>query len=410
MSGLSVALVKDGEPLPQHCAPYPMRIGNLALELCSRGHRVCWYASTFSHHKKVMLFSQDTTWDELGFRQRFLYSGGYQRNISPQRWVHHSRFAVKLYKELQRCTDLDVIVCCIPMIEAALACRLVAKSKGIPLILDIRDPWPDVFLTVLPKSLVPLGRLLLYPYAKLARTLFKNAESVTACSQGFLDWAQSGSGRDPQQRDSDVVVYHGAHSPLMEQGELPAEWRTEPDTIRHAYIGGFGRNYVFHTMAEAILRLQSDPRHHFFFVGEGSEQHRELKSRLQCCENVTFTDWLSREEAYALGRSCQVGWLPLRAGNDGFLPNKPFEYAALGLAQVVGETAEVGSLLKQHKLGHEFQQNEPERLVDFLREVTWEQIEVWQSAALKFWKEVGDAKQCANLFADHVESLAKANR
>src|SRR5690606_10270774 len=108
------------------------------------------------------------------------------------------------------------------------------------------------------------------------------------------------------------VFYHGAHLPIGDDHVLPEAWQTDQLVIRHIYLGGFGRNYDFQVMARVIEALGQDARHHFFLVGAGSEQQKALKTRLAGLPNVTFTDWLPREEAYRLARSCHLGWLPLK--------------------------------------------------------------------------------------------------
>ena len=48
----------------------------------------------------------------------------------------------------------DLILSSIPTSELSLEATKLGRKNNIPVILDIRDLWPDVFLDVLPKFLV----------------------------------------------------------------------------------------------------------------------------------------------------------------------------------------------------------------------------------------------------------------
>lgn len=400
----SIALVKDAEPLPQFCGERTLRIGNLARQLSERGHQVCWYTSTFLHYQKKFLHQHDLSQPENGFELRFLHVGGYRKNISLQRWMHHFRFALKLRREFRSVKKLDLIVCCIPMLEAALVCLWEARRRRIPLVLDIRDPWPEAFVQAVPFRFQRWARLLLAPYFWLAAYLFRSTDSLVAVSQGFLDWGSEMSGR--RKGRPDAVVHHGAHDLACDDpGPALERWPSAPEAVRHIYMGGFATIYEFETLAALIERL--GPEHHFFMVGAGNPQHLRLKERLAGCPRVTFTDWLPRQEAYLLAQTCHVGWLPLKPDLKGFLPNKPFEYTSLGLALATTRGGEVWSILESYDLGFAFELGEVEVLLKRLSELRpgSEPLQRWRRRSRRFWEEQGDARVCAAGYADHLEGL-----
>jgi glycosyltransferase involved in cell wall biosynthesis len=402
-----IALVKDGEPLPQFCGGRPLRVGNLAAELATRGHEVVWFTSTFQHQKKTKLSPRDRQEWIDGYRLCYLESGGYSRNISPARWAHHTRFAFSLFQELRRTPRPDLIVCCIPMLEAAVTCVAASRKFGVPVVLDIRDPWPEVFVDLVPRRFRRFARAILWPYFAVARQLFRNATSLTACSVGFLKWAQSMADRDQSRCRDDLVVYHGAHD-LKSDGDLSPirkRWPTASGVLRHVYLGAFGRNYDFETMVEVIEKLTPTGAHHFFFIGAGSRQLNDLQAKLQDNPRVTFTGWLDRADAYKLTQTCSLGWIPLRQEMQGFLPNKPFEYASLGLGVVVSEVEELRWLVDAHKFGVTFSQGDSTALLKTIAGLTKDARNELAKNARTFWLKSGDARQCAKRFADHLEML-----
>jgi glycosyltransferase involved in cell wall biosynthesis len=408
---LRIAIVKDGETFPHLCAPWTLRIGNLAREMARRGHQVTWYSSTFMHNEKELYAPEETVEErEEGYRMHLLHAGTYQKNISWARWLHHARLAWRLYPTLRAAGDLDVVVCCIPILECAAACMLFCKQHRVPLVLDIQDPWPQTFVTHAPPSLRPLVRTVLAPYFYGSSQLFGRADSLVACSAGFLNWAQR-LGRRPGERCSrDRVIYHGAHQAAA---QIPPDPMVPTRGLRSIYMGAFGGIYNLEPIAElAEAQAARGDDHHFFLVGQGGERYQRLKARLEGLPNVTFTGWMPREAVYALARTCHLGWLPLDSDTEDFLPNKPFEYAALGLAVATSSSGESGRLVTEHGLGFRYDTLAREEFLARVCELTpeSEQLRQWRQRGQEFSRLAGDAQVCIEQFGDHVERVAACSR
>ena len=402
---LSFALLKDGEPFPAQCGAYPLRVGNLARALTEQGHFVSWHASTFSHYEHRRLTYSEATNQNDPFRLVLHESGVYLKNISPARWLHHARLAYHQYRALLTEESLDLIFCCIPTLESALAAIWAGQRLGIPVVLDIRDPWPEALVLAAPRKARPVMRLLLAPYFALARKVMGEADSLTAVSETFLEWAQSLGQR--QETTQDRVFYHGSHTI-----ELTRSVPHRSDSItRVVYVGGFSTIYEFATLEKALQAgLAGRPDIEFLLIGEGGAPYQELRSRLEQYENVTFTGWLEREKAYELAAGCDLGWLPLKESHSGFLPNKPFEYASLGLALLSSAQGEVQELLDRHGAGFSYREQNASQFCELLLQLAGNKSRMTQAGenAFKFWEQYGDARKAASRLADHLVPLARA--
>ena len=405
MNPLRIILVKDGEPLPQLCRPWTLRTGNLARELSRRGHDVTWYSSTFMHYEKKH-YCQGDLIEEMpeGYRMHLLAAGEYSKNISAKRLLHHLQFGYRLWQSLRSQTSPpDLVVCCIPAIEAAAACLLYTRWRRLPLILDIRDPWPEVIVAYSPPRLQKLLRFLASPYFALSRRLFCRAKSLTSCSQSFLSWAQGFARRTPVQREFDRVFYHGAHEV---HGQIPPEPVLPTTGLRTLFAGSISRGYDLEPVLSVAAKLaaQPDPPH-FFLAGQG-DRYDSLLSRYGALPNVTFMGWLPRAKVYALAQTCHVGWLPLGEGTEDYLPNKVFEHASMGMATAVPTLGEAGRMVCEHGMGFTYRdQNELFSILSQLRPDE-NPLQRWKENGLAFFREQGDAKVCSNSFADHVEAVA----
>jgi glycosyltransferase involved in cell wall biosynthesis len=408
---LRVVVIKDGEPLPQFCAPWTFRVGNLCTELARRGHDVTWISSTFRHNEKEFYCLEETVEErEEGYEMRFLQAGGYRGNISFGRWRHHLRFALGVAKVLRELPRPDVVICCIPILEVATICQFYCNRQKIPMILDIQDPWPKVFVDYAPQALKPLVRTALAPYFWNAARLFRSAHSLVSVSHGFLSWAQNLARRGARSRARDKVVYIGGHGGTAEIAPDPL---LATKGLRSIYMGAFAGPYDFEPLARMLeIQAARGDDHHMFILGKSGKRYERLRERLQSLPNVTFTGWLPREQVYAVAKTCHLGWLPLGLGNEGYAPNKLFEYPALGLPIATRRQGEAGEMVAKHGIGFCYDDC-PESLASELSSLIpgGDKLEGWRARCEIFSKRIGDARVCAGQFADHIErAVASARR
>lgn len=407
---LRVVVIKDGEPLPQFCAPWTLRIGTLCTELARRGHRVSWLSSTFRHNEKTFYVDEEATERrEEGYDMRFLSAGSYRSNISWARWAHHSRLAWRVAKVLREGPPPDAIVCCIPILEVAAVCQIYSQKYNVPLLLDIQDPWPKVFVDYAPSSFKQLVRAALSPYFWATSQIFSRATSIVSVSRGFLRWAQQLGERDSRHKAWDRVVYIGGHRAT----EVVPEPYLETSGLRSLYVGACSGIYDFKPIAEMLeIQASRGDSHHMFIVGgQGDKRYQRLKSRLENLPNVTFTGWLPREKVYAIAKSCHFGWLPLGKGNVDFAPNKLFEYPALGLPVATLRQGEAGEMIEKHGIGFCYDSS-GESLVEELSRLQpgGAILEGWKARCEIFARKIGDARVCAGQFADHIEKVVAYHR
>ncbi len=148
---MRVWVIKDGENLPVQTGSRKMRTWLLSEALAAEGCEVTWWATTFSHQRKSLVCDHDCQYavsDQISLR--LLHCGSYRRNVSFARIKHHQRFGKALRSAIAGLPPPDAIVCSFPIIEAAAQMTAWAQSHGIPVIVDVRDYWPDLYLDRIP--------------------------------------------------------------------------------------------------------------------------------------------------------------------------------------------------------------------------------------------------------------------
>ncbi|HEY5639692.1 MAG TPA: glycosyltransferase [Dehalococcoidia bacterium] len=110
------------------------------------------------------------------------------------------------------------------------------------------------------------------------------------------------------------------------------------DIITH---GSMLKRYGVQTLIEALPRLRDEiPGLKLWVVGDGEYRQalEDLTMRLSVSDVVEFTGWIKHEEvANYIGR-CRIGVVPMLYNQ---LPNKLFEYVAMGLPVVVGDVPSI---------------------------------------------------------------------
>ena len=408
---MNVWLIKDGENLPIQPDARRMRTWMLAEELCRRGHDTTWWSSTHSHQRKTLLFEADRDVEVAsGFRLELLHAGGYRRNWSFARLLHHSRLATKFRRLAPSRSKPDVIVSAFPTIGLAYEAVAFAKRCDIPVIIDIRDPWPDILLEFTPRALRLPARVALHRQERKARASFAAADSLVACSQGFLDWGLRKAGMS--RRPVDRVFYLGRERPAAVRSpdsETIGNLRRALDgKVVFCFVGTFGHVYELDLICDAAAALegQGNRQIHFVLAGDG-EQFERIRARSMALGNLTATGWLGGSDAERLLRVCDVGLAPYRR-MAGAMPNKIFDYAAAGLPILSSLAGDVAILLAKHGAGVSYSPGDVGAFISqvkALAEGADRRRQMAQESAALFDREFLAESIYPN-YARHVESIA----
>lgn len=367
-----VWLVTVGEPLPTDGADDRLlRAGILANMLVERGHKVVWWSSTFDHVRKVHRFQEDTFIDINGlFRIILLHSTAYKKNVSISRILNHYGIARKFTRLAQREAIPDVILCSLPTLELSAASVEYGKRNNVPVILDIRDLWPDIFLDLAPGPVRHYIKLLMAPVHKMARQACAGATAITGITPAFVGWGLDSAGRKPAGLDRDFPMGYRAEPPggndLEKAKIFWKKFGIGPDSegFLACFFGTMGRQFDLKTVigAARILNAGSRP---FRFVLCGSGDNLEYYKQLaRGCENVIFPGWVGTAEIWTMMRMSKAGLAPyLNTKNFTMnLPNKPVEYLSAGLPIVTGLKGTLNHLIQEYNCGEIYENGDAESL------------------------------------------------
>ncbi len=408
---MNIWLLQTGEPLPLSSDVRKMRTALLAEKLLERGHSVRWWASAFEHQRKVMLFDADCECNlQNGLTLQILCGCGYKKNLSFSRYIDHRIIAAKFRNLAPHAEPPDVIVASMPCHHLAYEAVHYSRKRKIPVLVDVRDLWPDTFAEFLHiPVLKALGRAMLYQDFNRLSSLLGGCDGILAVSKTMLEWALGKTGRP--RGPWDRVFYIGYKKASVPDTDAPPEWlqRIEGKKIV-AYVGTFGLSYELELILKAARRFHESGREDVCFILAGiGQQERALRSKADTLPNVILPGWISASEIQLLLKRAAFGLVPCRSVK-GVLPNKVFEYFSAGLPVISSLQGEMADAISRFHLGFNYTPGDLEGICEAMRNLL-ENPSLREKMAFNasiYFHNCGDAGRIYIDYANHIENLVIA--
>lgn len=377
------------------------------------------WTSTFNHVTRRQRAERDHTIDVAdGYRIKMLHGPGYTKNVSLRRLVDHIVIARKFRKLASWEPIPDIILCSMPTIELSAAAIEYGAERGIPVVLDIRDLWPDIFLEVIPQWLQAAGTLLLAPMFRSVGNSCRNATALFSITPAILEWGLKYAGRTRAAYDG--VFYHGYKSepPDAESVQNANDfWDRQGITEKGnkfivSFFGYFGRQFEFETVIRAAASLEAQHEGFLFVLCGDGDRLTEYRKLAYRSPNIMFPGFIGRAEIWTLMRRSSVGLAPYKNDFPDSIPNKAIEYFSAGLPVVSSLQGTMRQLLANHDCGVTYANGKPEELACVLRHLrdSPSQLLNMSERALDVFREKFVADKVYGETAHHLEQIAAAYR
>src|SRR5262249_33282091 len=154
---MRIWVTEIGEPLPLESNARLLRYGQFTSRWAAAGHDVTWWTSGFSHFQRATIRDKDSEEMKNGVRLKIFAGPGYKRSVSLARIRHQAHFARRFQETIENETPPDLILTPIPTLEVAKVAMRYGKRHGVPVVVDIRDEWPEEFVRLVPSYLQPMA-------------------------------------------------------------------------------------------------------------------------------------------------------------------------------------------------------------------------------------------------------------
>lgn len=409
---MEIWLLQTGEILPTGGDKRMMRTGFLANKLADKGHSVVWWASTFDHMSKKMLYRQDTDVQlKPGLLIKALKGMPYPRNVCVQRYIDHRIIAAKFRRLAGNMARPDLILASTPDYHLAYEAALYANSENVPFVVDVRDKWPDTFLDFAPfPPARPLIRALLAEDFRRLEVTVRSADAIVSMMGDMLDWALEKAGRGISRMDR--VFHLGASKPVqcdpsLFSGRFRALLSRLEGRFVVTFIGTFGRNTDPMVIARAA-RLASRNRGRFgdcvFVLAGVGNSYEQVKAEASGLDNVFLPGWIDDHEIAALVAVSDAGVIPCR---DAF-PNKAFTYMSGGLPLISSASGELSALVDGNRIGLNYEPDDPQELLDCVEQLYEDRAlrEEMAANSRNLFDRHYDSDVIYDAYAAHIETVA----
>ena len=361
---MHVWVIKTGGPvpyLPNEIGERLFRAGQFDAALRAAGHTSVWFSSQFEHKRKVQ---RDVPANQLwqprpdAPQMVFLASCSYRRNISMARFISHWQLRRAFEAQTKTLAKPDVIFCAYPTLDLAAAAVAYGKVQGIPVVLDIRDLWPDVIYERLQATPV-IGRFVprnwLIPYERMARFAVQNAAAITGVATGMVTWAQERFDRPAAACLPDKGIYQSQPDIVLTDTQIIASrafWADQgitldSDVTRFVWAGSIVPTTDGTTLLAALPHIPKALHDKIEIVVCGTGSQAALFAvAAKTYPFLKVSGWVAHAHLTALLQNADVGLMCYldRFDFQRSIPNKVVDYTAAGLRIVTGVQGEITRL------------------------------------------------------------------
>ncbi len=339
------------------------RVGTFAESLAIRGHDVTVVCEQPNHPAGVFQsgFGKRPWMTERRGRLtiRRLWVVASPRKTAARRLAFYTSYAVGAAATLMAGRSQDVVLASSPPLVGALAAGAVARIRGTPFVLDVRDVWPAAAVALGEISNPQLIRML----ERAERWLYRTSSHVIATTRPFCVHIDSVAGR----RGSS----HVPNGALDEMLALPTT--AAPDTGRFVlgYAGNLGIAQGLGIIFDAAELLHGD-KVGIVLVGDGplSEELRRERDR-RGLTSIEIRPSLPVAEVAGFMQSCNALLVPLGAHPllRDFIPSKLYDAMAVGRPAIVAAHGEAAALIEESQAGISIPPEDGEALAAAVREL-----------------------------------------
>ena len=346
--------------------PGGTRHHELARYLCQNGHQVTIIASPVSYltgdHDAQKIHKQT---DDLGvtiircWTLPALHRSFVWRVFSFLSFMISSFFNGLLVKKV------DLVWGTSPPIFQGPTAWLLARLKGCPFLLEVRDLWPAFAVAVG----VLKDPFLIRISEWLERFLYRHADHVMVNSPGFIEHVTDRGAED-------VTLIPNGADPAMFTPEDDGEAFREEHGLKNQFIllyaGAHGMSNDLGVVIKAANLLRDDPFIQIVLLGSGKEKPR-LKSFAEKLglKNVLFLPPVSKLEMQGVlagSDACLAILKPIEMYKTTY-PNKVFDYMAAGRPVILAIDGVIKQVIEEANAGVAVPPGDPAALASAIRTI-----------------------------------------
>ena len=348
---MKILLLQSSEPMPVVNPDLRLfRTGMLAEELSNNGHEVLWICNSFEHYTKKQMVKKDTNITIKDNYKLFLpYAIGYKKNISISRIINHYIITKKAKRKYRSIEKPDLIYASFPIIGYAYEAVKKKKKNNIPVIIDIRDLWPDIFKHNLPKIISIFASPFIKLMDKKTKYIMKNCFAINGTSNDIVNWGLNKAKREKNKYDRYFYIgYPENYEKVKKHTKL-----IDKNKFNISFFATINNQFNYDLIYELANALYNKDKNVIINICGDGPQFEIMKSKLSNLKNINILGWLSKEKLKEVLNNSDIGLAPYKNTFDFQMSvsNKFVEYISYGLPVIITCDGNMGKILSDNKCG-----------------------------------------------------------
>ena len=341
--------------------PGGTRHHELARYLVQQGHRVTIIASPISYltGDETRKGTREQV-DDLGVRIIRSYTLPVLHRSFVLRVFSFLSFMISSFINGLFVRDVDLVWGTTPPIFQGPTAWLLARLKGVPFLLEVRDLWPAFAVAVG----VLQNKLLIRMSEWLERFLYRHADRVMVNSPGFIGHVESRGAENVS------LIPNGADPEMFDPHQEGLRFRKKhglEGAFIVLYAGAHGMSNDLGVVLDAAELVASEPRVKFVLLGSGKEKNQLMaEAEERRLENVHFLPPVPKkhmQDALAAANACLAILKPIELYKTTY-PNKVFDYMAAGRPVILAIDGVIRQVVESADAGLAVPPGEPRALAE----------------------------------------------
>lgn len=286
----------------------------------------------------------------------------------------------------------DVVVVTAPSLPILLSGFLVAKLRRVPLIVEMRDAWPDLVrdARIVKGSLKSLVE-------RLVETIQLRADMVVAVTEGFAETLRARGVKKV------ITVSNGLDLASVPVFDPPVADR---DVFEALYLGNHGESQRLDVVVRASALVGSAMQLHM--VGHGSQRPALMELAEELNAPVTFHDPLHGQavlDRYQKADTCIVSLRDDWKSFEATVPSKTYEVMSIGRHVTAVVRGEAARIVNEADCG-DVVAWKPEAVAQLWRELSTDRSRLHAGTSGRDWvRKNANYPMLAQKYMEHIASL-----
>ena len=303
----------------------------------------------------------------------------------------------------------DIIYISLPPLSTVDKVVKWACEQRIPVIIDIIDPGPDVFLKVFPSTIKGWAKIPLWPFYNKLKRITTNSSGISSISKQYTDWAKSFT----KEKKPSAFFYPAIQLDDVKEAfnKLSSILKKQEDKLRIIYAGSLASSYDIPIILDAaeVMEKRHPGKTEFIIAGVGPQENIIKERNLS---NVQYLGWLGQEEIYKQFYLADIGLTQHTNGATQSVTYKLFDYLSAGLPILNSLQSEMADIITNNKVGFNNKTGDVNGLVTNIEKFLSNKslLANYKQNALHLTEEKGDSKIVYHQLIEFVESVKASYR